>query len=149
MLWLQALQRLHGGASLEAAVLELLQGLPDLRTLKSTLCLDKITATTPDMVAKEIHMGVATYNLVRAMTCLAAEQSGLPPRGYSFTKTRRIMEAFAPLVANAPSQTEAKRLFEQMMHYVQQSRLPRRTSNAPPSPRAVWRKRPTFPSRKL
>ncbi len=29
----------------------------DLRTLKSTLCLDQITATTPNMVAKEIHMG--------------------------------------------------------------------------------------------
>ena len=49
----------------------------DLRTLKSTLCLDQLTCSTPDMVAKEIDMGIAAYNLVRAMIAFASQQSGI------------------------------------------------------------------------
>ncbi len=56
----------------------------DLRTLKSTLQLEQLSCTTPDMVAKEINVALAAYNLVRAVTCLASERSGIPPRGYSF-----------------------------------------------------------------
>src|SRR5206468_3476455 len=63
----------------------------DLRTLKSTLRLDQLTCFSPDMVAKEIDLGIAAYNLVRAVTCLASQQSGLAPRGYSFTRVRRIV----------------------------------------------------------
>src|SRR5882672_4565823 len=71
----------------------------DLRTLKTTLRLDQLTCCTSDMVAKEIAMGIASYNLVRAVTCLASEQSGIPPRGYSFTTVRRIVEVFTPKLA--------------------------------------------------
>lgn len=51
----------------------------DLRTLKSTLRLEQLTCLTPDMVAKEIEMAMAAYNLVRAMIALASQQSGIPP----------------------------------------------------------------------
>jgi hypothetical protein len=51
------------------------------------------------MVAKDINMGIAAYNLVRAVTCLASRQSGIPPRGYSFTRVRRILDAFGPDLA--------------------------------------------------
>jgi hypothetical protein len=119
----------------------------DLRTLKSTLRLDQLTCSTPDMVAKEIDMGIAAYNLVRAVTCLASEQSGIPPRGYSFTKVRRIVETFAPMVAAARNPQQAKRLFDQMMHYVGQAKLPRRRRR-PAYPREVWGKGATFPKRK-
>ena len=73
----------------------------DLRTLKSTLQLDQLTCTTTEMVAKEIDMGTAAYNLVRSVMVLASQQSGIPPRGYSFTRVRRIVEAFAPKLAAA------------------------------------------------
>ena len=120
----------------------------DLRTLKSTLSLDQLTCSTPDMVAKEIEMGIAAYNLVRAMIGLAAQQSGIRPRGYSFTKVRRIVEAFAPALADAPNQQAARRIFDQMMIYVQQSRLPRRKRKRPSYPREAWKRGATFPSRK-
>jgi hypothetical protein len=120
----------------------------DLRTLKSSLRLDQLTCLSPDMVAKEIEMGIAAYNLVRAVTCLASEQSGLPPRGYSFTRVRRIVNTFAPLVAAAPNPRQAKRLFDQMMHYVQQAKLPRRTRKRPAYPRQVWNRGDKFPSRR-
>lgn len=120
----------------------------DLRTLKSTLCLDQLTCTTPDMVAKEIDMGIAAYNLVRALIAVASKQSGIPPRGYSFTKVRRIVETFAPVLANAPNQQTAQKIFNQMMMYVQQSKLPHRKRKRPSYPREVWTRGATFPNRK-
>jgi hypothetical protein len=120
----------------------------DLRTLKSTLSLDQLTSATPDMVAKEIEMGITAYNLVRALIGVASQQSGIPPRGYSFTKVRRILEIFGPALASAPDRQSAQRIMDQIMTYVQQSKLPNRKRKRPSYPREVWQKGATFPSRK-
>jgi hypothetical protein len=119
----------------------------DLRTLKSHLNLDQFTCSSPDMVAKEIEMAMAAYNLVRAVTCQASEQSGIPPRGYSFTQVQRIVQTFGPLIAAAKNPRESKRIFDQMMHYVQQAKLPRRRKR-PTYPREIWGKGGKFPARK-
>jgi len=120
----------------------------DLRTLKTTLRLDQLTCCTPDMVAKEIAMGMAAYNLVRAVTSLASEQSGIPPRGYSFTTVRRIVEVFTPKLAAAPDAQAAKQVFDQMMHCVQQAKLPHRRRKRPSYPRRVLKPQNTYPNRK-
>ena len=120
----------------------------DLRTLKQELRLDQLTCSTPDMAAKEIEMSIAAYNLVRAVICLAAERSGLAPREYGFTKVRRIVRIFAPKVAAATDPQQAQRLIDQMMHYVQQAKLPRRPRKRPAYPREVWGKGAKFPNRK-
>lgn len=112
----------------------------DLRTLKTHLGLEQLTCTTPDMAAKDIEMSIAAYNLVRAFICLAAEQSGIPPRGYSFTKVQRIVQAFAPKLAEAADPHEAERIFDQMMYYIQQAKLPIRQRKRSTYPRAVWNK---------
>ncbi len=105
----------------------------DLRTLKGNLKLDQFTCSTPDMVAKELETAIAAYNLVRAVTYQASEQSGYPPRRYSFTQVQRIVQKFGPALAAAKNAREAKRIFDDMMYFVQQAKLPRR------------RKRPTYP----
>jgi hypothetical protein len=153
----------NGGASFVLAVFTTLPGSPtelfalygqrwtietDLRTLKSTLCLDQLTCSTPDMVAKEIDMGIAAYNLVRAMIGFASEQSGLPARGFSFTKVRQIMEIFGPELAHAPNPQAAQKIFDRMMRCVQQSRLPRRKRKRSSYPRQLWGKGTSFPPRK-
>jgi hypothetical protein len=120
----------------------------DLRHLKQTLGLDQLTCSTPDMVAKEIELGIIAYNLVRALIGLASQQSGIPPRGYRFTKVRRILQTFGPALTNAPDQQTAKRILDQIMTYVQQSKLPRRKEKRPSYPREVWQRGETFPSRK-
>jgi putative transposase len=120
----------------------------DLRTLKSTLRLDQLTCVTPDMVAKEIEMAITAYNLVRALMSLASRQSGIPPRGYSFTKVRRILQVFGPALANAPDPQAAQRVLDQIMTYVQQSKLPRRKRKRRSYPREVRKRGATFPSRK-
>jgi hypothetical protein len=119
----------------------------DLRTLKSNLKLDQFTCSSVEMVAKEIEMAMTAYNLVRAVTCQASEQSGVPPRGYSFTQVQRIVQKFGPVLAAAKDPRDAKRIFDQMMHYVQQAKLPRRRQR-PTYPRAVWQRGAYFPSRK-
>jgi hypothetical protein len=120
----------------------------DLRSLKSTLELEQLRCTTPEMVAKELVAAMITYNLVRAVTCLAAEQSALPPRRYSFTRVRNVISAFVPLIATAPDPQQAQKYFDRMMYYASQAKLPRRRRPRPSYPRAVWSKGARFPNRK-
>jgi hypothetical protein len=120
----------------------------DLRTLKSTLSLDQLTCTTPDMLAKEIDMAMAAYNLVRAVTWLASQQSGIPPRGYRFTKILLLVNAFGPEIATAATPQESQRKFEQLMRCVQQSKLYPRKRKRPSYPRAVWNKGARYPNHK-
>jgi hypothetical protein len=120
----------------------------DLRTLKTSLQLDQLSCGTPEMVAKELDLGVAAYNLVRAVTCLAAQGTGIPPRGYSFTRVRNVLEAFTPLLAGAKDPEEAEKYFRQIMYYVQQAKLPKRRRKRPSYPRAVWNRGDSYPYRR-
>ena len=120
----------------------------DLRTLKSTLCLDQLTCSTPDMVGKEIELAFVAYNLVRAFIGFASELSGIPPRGYSFTKVRRILEIFGPDLANATDTETAERIMNQILGLVQQSKLPQRKRKRPSYSREVWSRGSRYPSRK-
>jgi hypothetical protein len=119
----------------------------DLRSLKSTLQLDQLSCTTPDMVAKELNLAMVTYNLVRAVTCLVAERSGIRPRAYSFTRVRLVVETFLPLLATASDEPERRQYFELLMYYVGQAQLSKRRRKRPSYPRAVWNKGEVFPPR--
>jgi putative transposase len=118
----------------------------DLRTLKSQLRMEQLSCATPEMAAKEIQMAIAAYNLVRAVICLASQQSGLPPRSYSFTRAARIVQSFGPKIASVNNQQDAKRHFDRMMYFLQQAKLPRRKRKA--YPRGVWGAGARFPTRK-
>jgi hypothetical protein len=67
--------------------------------LKSTLQLEQLTCTSPNMIA---------YNLVRAAMYAAAAQSGLAPRRYSFARVRHVVERFLPFIAAAQTPEEAQ-----------------------------------------
>lgn len=118
----------------------------DLRTLKSQLRMDQLSCATPEMAAKEIEMGTAAYNLVRAVIAVAAQQSGLPPRTYSFTRAARIVQSFAPKISSASTPQQAQKEFDRMMYYLNQAKLPRRKRKA--YPRELWGKGAKFPYRK-
>ena len=120
----------------------------DLRSLKGTLGLEQLTCTTPEMVAKEIDVAMLAYNLVRAVTCLAAQKAGLRPREFSFTRVRNVINAFAPLIAAAPDRRQAQHLFDKMMYYVSQAKLPKRHRKRTSYSRAVWPKPQKYPTRK-
>jgi len=118
----------------------------DLRTLKSQLRMEQLSCATAEMAAKEIEMAIAAYNLIRAVICLAAQQSGLPPRQYSFTRAARIVESFAPKIASATNQQDAQRHFDRMMYFLGQAKLPHRKRK--PYPRSVWGAGEQYPKRK-
>ena len=61
------------------------------------------------MVAEELNTAMAAYNLVRTITCIAAERAGIPPRGYSFTRLRNVVEALTPLIASARATSSVRR----------------------------------------
>jgi hypothetical protein len=119
----------------------------DLRSLKGTLELEQLTCTTPEMVAKEIDLAMLAYNLVRAVTYLAAQKAGLAPRDFSFTRVRNVVRAFGPRIAAARNQQEAKELYETMMYCVGQAKLPKRRRR-PSTPRKVWGRPQVYPKRK-
>jgi putative transposase len=119
----------------------------DLRTLKSTLQLEQLTCTQPEMVEKEIPIALLAYNLVRAATYQAAQKAGLTPRDFSFTRVRNVINAFLPAIAAASTEAQAQKLLRDMMYYVGQARLPKRQGKRPSYPRAVWPQKKPFPSK--
>ena len=120
----------------------------DLRSLKDTLRLEQLTCSTAEMVAKEIDMAMMAYNLVRAVSWLAAQRAGLSPRAFSFTRVRNVLHAFAPLISAATDQQQARKLWDDMMYYVGQAKLPKRNRKRPSYSRAVWGKPQAYPKRK-
>ena len=120
----------------------------DLRSLKGTLHLEQLRCTTPEMIAKELDLAMAAYNLVRAIIYLAAQEAGLPPRKYSFTRVARVIQTFGPLLAAAETPEQAQQIVAQIHYYAGQAKLPTRTRKRPAYPRAVWHKPQSFPTRK-
>ena len=110
--------------------------------------MEQLTCTTPEMVAKEINLAMLAYNLVRVITYLAAQKAGLPPRSFGFTRVRNVIWAFGPLLVAARDEQEAKELWDKMMYYVGQAKLPKRRVRRASYPRAAWGRPRTFPKRK-
>jgi hypothetical protein len=117
----------------------------DLRSLKGTLRLAELTCKGEDMIAKEIDVGMLTYNLVRAVIFLTAQKAGLAPRVFSFTKVRNVLQAFLPKIESAPDERTAQKLYDDMLYYLGQCKLPQ--GKRPSYPRAVWPKPKTYPAR--
>jgi hypothetical protein len=120
----------------------------DLRSLKDTLGLEQLTCTTVEMVAKEIDVAMLAYNLVRAVTYLAAQKAGLMPRQFSFTRVRNVINTFTPLIAAASDDGQRQQLFDDMMYYVGQAKLPKRNRKRPSYPRSVWGRPQVYSKRK-
>ena len=120
----------------------------DLRSLKSTLKLEQLTCNSVQMVAKEINIGMLTYNLVRATALLAAQAAGVPPRTFSFTRVRNVVQAFAPLIASAKDEEEAQQIHAKMMYYVARAKIRNRNRRQKSYPRAAWGRPQVHPKRK-
>ena len=104
----------------------------DIRTLKHTLGLDRPSARLPDVLAKELILGVAAYNLVRAMGALAAGHVGVDPRQVSFTRMAACMQAYEQRLLDAPNQEELERLVLEMFTRATARTLKPRTRPNPP-----------------
>jgi hypothetical protein len=67
----------------------------DLRNIKSTLGMDKLSCRSPDMCGKELWVYMLAYNLVRLLMAEAAVRADVLPRQLSFQHTVEAWLAWA------------------------------------------------------
>ncbi len=67
----------------------------DLRNIKSTLGMERLTCKTPEMCEKELGIYVLAYNLTRLLMAQAADQAGVMPRQLSFKHRVRVWVAWS------------------------------------------------------
>jgi putative transposase len=118
----------------------------DLRSLKEQVRLHRIEAKSPGMVACELFLAVATWNLIRAVMQQAARQANIEVRRLSFSRARAALLALA--------QTNSHRSFQQqdsawqlVLQSIAQCKLPNR--RRPSTPRLVWPRSQPFAKRKV
>ena len=119
----------------------------DLRSLKQTVRLHRITAHSVDMMEKELLVAVMAYNLVRAIMFLAAQRATIDARQLSFTYACNIvLDGYPKILAARGAQRQQQEL-ERILDLVSRCRLPQRSKRRS-SPREVWGRGYRFPVRR-
>jgi len=120
---------------------------PDIGANKVTLGLGSVSATTAEMVEKEVVLASVAYNLVVAVRQQAADKAGVQPRRLSFTGTLSLLKAFQTRVAaGGLSEEELQGLFERLLRGIGQRKLPNRPNRQ--CPREVLPRGRRYPTRK-
>lgn len=119
----------------------------DLRSLKQTVRLQRITVQSADMMEKELLVAVMAYNLVRAIMFLAAQRAQIDARQLSFTYACNIVLDGYPKVLAARGAKRQQQELERIIDLVARCRLPRRTKRRA-YPREVWGRGYRFPIRR-
>jgi hypothetical protein len=70
----------------------------DLRSIKTTMQMDKLRCKTPELVRKEVWTHILAYNLIRTIMAQASIRSDIQPRTISFKAALQTLEAFQPLI---------------------------------------------------
>lgn len=118
----------------------------DLRSLKQTVRLQRVSVRSLDMLEKELWAAILAYNLVRAVMTLAAQQAKLSPRQLSFTYAYNIVQyGLADVLAATTTVQQIDRM-EQIIELVGKCKLPNR-SRRRSFPRVVWGRGATYPHR--
>lgn len=81
----------------------------DLRNIKTTLGMDRLSCKTPEMCEKELWVYMLAYNLIRLLMAEAAVQAGALPRQLSFKHTVQVWVAWSQrqFLSDAPEDTPA------------------------------------------
>lgn len=118
----------------------------DLRSLKRTVELHRVTSRSKAMVEKEVLMAVCAYNVIRAVMYLSASGAGLTPRQLSFSVAQDAVMAAWPYLQGAPSAVDFHEEVQRLLRVVLQSKLPNRPSRRS-YPREIWGRGGHFPFR--
>jgi hypothetical protein len=119
----------------------------DIRSLKQTLRMHSLSAKTPEMVQKELVLGIAGYNLVRSVQMAAAQQANLEPRRLSFSRVQAVVMTAVPRLATLTDAAEWEAEYQRVLGWAAQGKLPNRPRRRS-YPRAIWGQGATFPKRK-
>jgi hypothetical protein len=116
----------------------------DLRSLKQTVHLCRLSTHSVDMMEKELLVAVMAYNLVRAIMFQAAQRAQLDPRQLSFTYACNFVLDSCPEILAARTAKQQQQKLEQLLDWVSRCRLPKRTKRRS-YPREVWGRGYRFP----
>jgi hypothetical protein len=119
----------------------------DLRSLKQTIRLQRISAHSADMMEKELLVAVMAYNLVRAIMFQAAQRAKIDPRQLSFTYACNIVLDGYPNVLAVRNAKQQQQELERIIDLVARCRLPKRTKRRS-YPRETWGRGYRFPIRR-
>jgi len=118
----------------------------DLRSLKQTVRLQRISVQSVDMMEKEILAAALAYNLVRMIMQRAARTAGLNARQLSFTYAYSIVQIGISDVLAAPTEAQQIEELERIIRLVSRCKLPNRHKRRS-FPRAIWGHATTYPRR--
>lgn len=109
----------------------------DIRSIKVTLGVDVLSCRTPEMVRKELWVGLLAYNLIRRMILQAAHDSDRTPREVSFATALQKVTANSQTILLrevSQQQTTVRRVLESLVGH--------RIGNRPDrvEPRAIKRR---------
>jgi putative transposase len=114
----------------------------DIRSLKCHLGLGELRCQSPEMLAREIWVGLLAYNLVRKVGFQAAMLQGLRPREISFTAARQALCAgLKERVVSSPQ--ERQRVGSALLERLGKERVGNRPGRV--EPRAVKRGPKPYP----
>jgi hypothetical protein len=111
----------------------------DLRNIKETLGMGRLSCKTPQMCDKELGVYMLAYNLIRLLMAEAAAQAGVSPRQLSFKHTVQVWIAWSQRQFLSGASEDTATLFKLIAH-VRVGNRPGRTE-----PRAVKQRPKPFP----
>jgi hypothetical protein len=112
----------------------------DIKSLKTTMSLDKIVVRTPEMFRKEFILGVLAYNLVRDIMAMVAKKINIDPRRLSFSAYLFELRT----ITNLPSKSIFSRTADPLEKLCLRPSINKKRIR-PSQPRAVRHKTNRFP----
>lgn len=109
----------------------------DLRNIKTTLGMQRLSCKTPPMCQKELWIYMLAYNLIRLLMAEAAVHAGVLPRQLSFKHTLQVWIAWShrlSLAAQPPDMTALFALIAQLRVGDRPGRVEPRAVKARPKP---------------
>lgn len=111
----------------------------DLRNIKTTLGMERLSCRTPEMALKEIWVYVLAYNLIRLMMAHAATLTHCLPRQISFKHTVQIWIAWN----GHANQFDSEEQFQDLFILIAQKQVGKRCGRI--EPRAIKRRPKNYP----
>lgn len=98
----------------------------DIRSLKYTLGMEMLHAQDPEVVQKELVLGIVAYNLIRACLSKVASVLKVEPRKISFSRGAEYTRIFGNKLRDAQTAEEQKLIITQYIKTIGQCKLPNR-----------------------
>lgn len=103
----------------------------NLKSIKSTMMMDKLSCKTPEMVRKEIGIHFLAYNIIRILIAEAGQRSGVHPREISCKGAIQLLHSFMPFFMSSTSK-ENERLYARMLSLMVKNKIGNRPGRFEP-----------------